>query len=73
MKRRLRRKQRRQRAADQSALTEIRQSMQQAYSVFNHTTEPDLLEAAILEIRSLQSKYSHTLRQLKETNGGNGT
>ena len=37
-----------------------------AYNIFNNTGDPELLEASILEIRALQSRYSHMLKKLKE-------
>lgn len=46
-------------------LADVRNSLERAYSVFNNTSDPELIEASILEIRALQSKYSHTLRNLK--------
>ena len=49
-------------------LVDVRSSLEQAYSVFNSTSDPELLETSILEIRALQSKYSHTLRNLKNIN-----
>ena len=57
-----------QRAREQSArgdLTALQSRLTGAYSVFNNTTDPELLEASILEIRSLESKYAHALRALK--------
>ena len=46
-------------------LMDVRSSLEQAYCVFNSTSDPEILETSILEIRALQSKYSHTLRNLK--------
>lgn len=46
-------------------LVDVRSSLDQAYCVFNSTSDPDILETSILEIQALQSKYSHTLRNLK--------
>ncbi len=46
-------------------LVDVRSSLEQAYCVFNSTADPELLETSILEIQALQSKYSHTLRNLK--------
>lgn len=43
----------------------VRNAMDAAYSVFNSTSDPDMLEASILEIGALQTKYSHMLRDLK--------
>ena len=47
-------------------LVDVRSSLELAYCVFNGTSDPDVLETSILEIRALQSKYSHTLRNLKK-------
>ena len=55
----------------QSAKRELRNmqnSMEHAYSVFNHTVDPDLLEASILEMRALQSRWDHMLRNMKKQN-----
>ena len=46
-------------------LVDVRSSLEQAYCVFNSTSDPEILETSILEIQALQSKYSHTLRNLK--------
>ena len=53
----------------QNATRELRNmqnSIEHAYSVFNHTVDPDLLEASILELRALQSRYDHLLRSMKK-------
>ena len=55
--------------AMQNASRELRNmqnSIEHAYSVFNHTVDPDLLEASILELRALQSRYDHLLRSMKK-------
>ena len=64
-KRALRRERRERRAAAERELTELRDGLDAAYSVFNDTVEPELLEASILEIRALQSRYGCALRNLK--------
>ncbi len=46
-------------------LVDVRSSLEQAYCVFNSTSDPEVLETSILEIQALQSKYSNTLRNLK--------
>ncbi len=51
-------------------LVDVRSSLEQAYCVFNSTADPELLETSILEIQALQSKYSHTLRNLKSISEG---
>ena len=50
-------------------LVNMQNSMEHAYSVFNHTVDPDLLEASILELRALQSRYDHLLRSMKKQYG----
>ena len=50
-------------------LITMQNSMEHAYSVFNHTVDPDLLEASILEMRALQSRYDHMLRNMKKQYG----
>ena len=50
-------------------LWNMQNSMEHAYSVFNHTVDPDLLEASILEMRALQSRYDHMLRNMKKQYG----
>lgn len=50
-------------------LRNMQNSMEHAYSVFNHTVDPDLLEASILEMRALQSRYDHLLRNMKKQYG----
>ena len=50
-------------------LRNMQNSMEHAYSVFNHTVDPDLLEASILELRALQSRYDHMLRNMKKQFG----
>ena len=54
----------RQEAAGQE-LRELLDGLSSAYSTFNHTLDPELLEASILEIRALQSRYSSALRNIK--------
>ena len=60
-----RREQRERREATERELSGLRAGLDAAYSVFNHTADPELLEASILEISALQSKYSCMLRSLK--------
>lgn len=40
-----------------------------AYTVFNSTIDPELIESSIYEINSLQSKYSYLLREIKKYTG----
>ena len=60
-----RREQRERLSAAERELSGLRDSLESAYSVFNNTADPELLEASILEIRALQSRYGCALRSLK--------
>lgn len=42
------------------------QALRGAYDKFNFVTEPELVEAAIFEIRSLNARYSYLIRRIKE-------
>lgn len=46
-------------------LARLRAGLREAYSVFNSTSDPQLLEACILEISALHSRYSSALRNIK--------
>lgn len=50
-------------------LARLRESLSEAYSVFNSTVDPQLLEACILEISALHSRYSSALRNIKSMDG----
>ena len=66
MGRRAQRRERRARlAAGEEEVRALQEKLECAYSVFNNTADPELLEAAILEIRALQSRYGCSLRALK--------
>lgn len=45
------------------------QALRGAYDTFNFVTEPELVEAAIFEIRALNARYSYLLRRVKEVDG----
>lgn len=64
-----RHKQQTQFAAAEGVLAGLQDQLESAYNVFNNTADPDLLEASILEIRALQSRYGCTLRSLKRMSG----
>ena len=67
MKNKPRRRELRQRKKDaEQEVLGLRDSLDSAFSVFNHTTDPEMLEASILEIRALQSRYGCALRSLKQ-------
>ena len=65
MKRAARREQRERRCAAEREVNELLRSLASAYSVFDHTADPELLEASILEICALKSRYGSALRGLK--------
>ncbi len=44
------------------------QALRGAYDKFNFVTEPELVESAIFEIRSLNARYSYLIRRVKELN-----
>ena len=46
-------------------LSGLRASMESACSLFNHSADPEILEASILQFRALQSKYGCALRSMK--------
>ena len=53
----------------ETELLRLSTSLSSAYSVFNSTDDPELLEASILEISALRSRYSAALRSLKSISG----
>ena len=46
-------------------LAKTRTLISQAYLGFNGTGDPDLIESYVLEINSLQARYSYLLRRVK--------
>ena len=63
----------RSRSAEAPALLELKTSLQEtqtaldhAYTAFDYTSDPELTEACIFEIRSLQARMNYLLRQIKE-------
>lgn len=63
----------RSRSADAPALLELKTSLQEtqtaldhAHAAFDYTSDPELTEACIYEIRSLQARMNYLLRQIKE-------
>jgi len=61
------------RSADAPALLELKTSLQEtrialdhAYTAFDYTSDPELTEACIYEIQSLQARMNYLLRQIKE-------
>ena len=61
------------RGAEAPALLELKTSLQEtksalshAYTAFDYTSDPELTEACIYEIRSLQATMNYLVRQIKE-------
>ena len=61
------------RGAEAPALLELKTSLQEtksalshAYTAFDYTSDPELTEACIYEIRSLQARMNYLVRQIKE-------
>lgn len=50
-------------------LVRTRTLIAQAYSGFNTTHDPDLIESYVFEINALQARYSYLLRRVKELDG----
>ena len=56
-------------ASAEAELCAVSEALQRAYTVFNRTDDPALLEASILEIGALRAKYGSALRNIKALNG----
>lgn len=61
------------RPTDGPALLELKASLKStqtalshAFAAFDYTSDPDLTESCIFEIRALQSRMNYLLRQIKE-------
>ena len=61
------------RQTDGPALTELKTSLQEtqsalnsAYTAFDYASDPELTEACIYEIQSLQARMNYLVRQIKE-------
>ena len=50
-------------------LSDTRFALAQAYTRFDNTTEPELVDACIFELNALQSRYDYLLRLVKELGG----
>lgn len=48
-----------------SQLDEMRCAIHRTYSQFNFTGDPDLIDAAVFELKAQQARYSYLLRRLK--------
>ena len=53
----------------QRELDELRLGLEQSYRAFNTTSDPEILEACILEISALRARYSAALRNIKSMDG----
>ncbi len=49
-------------ASVSSQLREIRISLNDAWSIFNNTSDPELTEASIYEINALRARYDHIIK-----------
>ncbi len=47
-------------------LTELRARLDQAYEEFNHTLEPELIDASVYEINALLARSAYLLRTAKQ-------
>ena len=47
----------------------LRLSLEQRYILFNSVSDPEILEACILEIAALRSRYSAALRNIRSMDG----
>lgn len=50
-------------------LERLRLSLEEAYAAFNSTSDPEILEACILEISALHSRYGAALKNIKSMDG----
>ena len=50
-------------------LEQLRESLEQSYSAFNSTSDPEILEACILDFSALRRRYSAALRNIKSMDG----
>jgi len=70
---RLRRRRQTQEQEEREALLEsmahTRGLIAQAYSGFNMSSDPDLIESYVFEINALQARYSYLLRRVKALDG----
>ena len=55
--------------AAREELRQLQLNLEEAYSAFNAASDPDILEACILEIAALRSRYSAALRNIKTLDG----
>ena len=48
------------------ALSRTKREIEQAYSYFNFTNDPDLIDSYVYEISALQCRYNYLLRRIKQ-------
>lgn len=49
-----------------SEISSLQSSLDEAYTHFNNTTDPDALDACIFEINALRSRYNTALKKYRE-------
>lgn len=49
-----------------ASLKNTQQDLSHAFAAFDYTSDPELTESCIFEIRALQSRMNYLLRQIKE-------
>lgn len=52
-------------------ITDTKILLNRAYTDFNNSVDPELIEACVFEINSLHSRYSYLIRKVKENEGPN--
>lgn len=50
-------------------LNDLRGALDDAYTRFNATVEPELVEACVYEINAVQARYNYLLRLIKDAGG----
>ncbi|MCC8076654.1 MAG: DUF2508 family protein [Clostridiales bacterium] len=61
----------RERAVLTNQLHETRCAIQRTYLQFNSTGDPDLIDAAVFDLKAEQARYSYLLRRLKSLDRSN--
>ena len=49
-----------------TSLQSTQEALSHAFAAFDYTSDPELTESCIFEIRALQSRMNYLLRQIKE-------
>ena len=55
--------------AAREELRQLQLNLEEAYSAFNAASDPDILEACILELAALRSRSTAALRNIKTLDG----